>query len=93
MEMQMIVPIVTDLPAKLRTMGLSEIAQLINRDWAKVNYAAKPYLDAMSCLDSIDDNYYADSGRSIVLYFLSNAAAYRGETARVVKAELNKRAA
>jgi len=68
---------------------LHEIAREIRRDWgAKVNYAAKPYLEAMSCLDSIRDNYYNDSAHSVVLYFLANASTWRGETAKRIKAEL-----
>jgi len=68
---------------------LHEIAREIRRDWgAKVNYAAKPYLEAMSCLDSIRDNYYDDSARSVVAYFLANASTWRGETAKRIKAEL-----
>ncbi len=68
---------------------LYEIAREIRKDWgAKVNFAAKPYLDAMMCLDSIDDNYYFDSAKSVVLYFLCNAGTWRGETAKRIKAEL-----
>lgn len=55
-----------------------------------VNYAAKPYLDAMMDLDSIGDNYYADSGASVVSYFLANAASWRGPVAKAIKIELNK---
>ena len=69
---------------------LSVIAREIRADWAKVNYAAKPYLDAMAQLNSIDDNYYADSGKSVVLYFLANATSWRGEKAKAIKAELKK---
>ena len=68
---------------------LHEIAREIRRDWgAKINYAAKPYLEAMGCLDSIRDNYYDDSARSVVAYFLANASTWRGETAKRIKAEL-----
>ena len=49
---------------------------------------AKPYVDAMMELNSINDRYMWDSGKSVVLYFLSNAGAWRGETAKRVKAEL-----
>lgn len=70
--------------------SLSAIASDIRRDWgAKVNFAAKPYLEAMSQLGSIDDHYGADDARSVVLYFLSNASSYRGDKARTLKAELN----
>lgn len=68
---------------------LSEIAREIRKDWKNVNFAAKPYLDAMSTLGSINERYGYDSARSIVLYFLSNAGSWRGETAKRVKAELN----
>ena len=42
----------------------------------------------MATLDSINDNYMFDSGRSIVLYFLGNAQTWKGETAKRIKAEL-----
>jgi hypothetical protein len=64
------------------------IAKEIKKDWKNINYAAKPYLKAMSDLSSILDDYGFDSGRSIVLYFLSNAGSWRGETARRIKKEL-----
>ena len=69
---------------------LHEIAKEIRSDWKKVNFGAVPYLDAMSTLDKITDNYAQDSGKSIVLYFLSNASTWRGEVAKRVKAELKK---
>ena len=69
---------------------LHEIAQEIKKDWgSKVNYAAKPYLDAMATLTDISEFYYYDSADSIVAYFLANAGTWRGETARRVKKELN----
>ena len=67
---------------------LHEIAREIYRDWTKVNYAAKPYLEAMSCCDDINGMYYDDTARSVVLYFLANASTWRGETAKRIKAEL-----
>lgn len=71
---------------------IHEIAADIQRDIRQqgkpVPYAAKPYLQAMAMLSSIEDSYYADSGRSIVAYFLSNASSYRGERAKALKAEL-----
>lgn len=69
--------------------SLSTIAAEIHKDWgSKVNYAAKPYLDAMSCIDSVNDNYGLDSGKMIVAYFLSNASTWRGEKAKEIKKEL-----
>ena len=70
--------------------NLSEIASEIKKDWSNMYFGAVPYVDAMSTLDSITDNYFMDSGRSIVAYFLANAGTWRGETARNVKKELNK---
>jgi hypothetical protein len=67
---------------------LYEIAREIRRDWKNVNYAAAPYLDAMGSLQTIEDDYFMDSARSVVSYFLCNAGSWRGEVARRVKAEL-----
>jgi virulence-associated protein VapD len=68
--------------------SIRAIAFDIKTEWAKVNYAAKPYLDAMLELDSINDKYGFDNARSIILYFLSNASSFRGEKAKALKAEL-----
>ena len=67
---------------------LYEIAREIRNDWKKVNYGAVPYLDAMRELASVEDNFIHDSGRSVVMYFLSNATTWRGDVAKRVKAEL-----
>lgn len=77
----------------LEAKTLSQIARLIQQDWKKVNYAAVPYLDAMRQLDNVDDAYGYDSGRSIVRYFLGNAGTWRGDVAKAIKAELNRRTA
>jgi rubrerythrin len=76
-----------DLPR----MSLSQIASLIYSDWKNVNYGAKPYLEAMSSLQNVSDMYGQDSGTSIVAYFLSNANTYKGETAKAIKKELQRR--
>lgn len=66
-----------------------EIAADIRRAWGSgINYAAKPYLDAMLQINSIDDTYGYDSARGIVAYFLSNASGFRGDQAKALKAEL-----
>ncbi len=72
------------------TRSISVIAQDISNNWPKVNYAAAPYLNAMRHLTHITDMYMADSGKSVVLYFLSNASTWRGEHARRIKAELKQ---
>lgn len=70
------------------TRPIHEIAQDIAAHWTSVNYAAVPYLRAMGHMVEITDNYGADSGRSVVLYFLNNAKAFRGPVAQDLKAEL-----
>jgi len=74
---------------------VADIAADIKADWRPVNYAAKPYLDAMSemAIPATKEGvrvgrYYEDSATSVILYFLSNAVSWRGETARRIKAEL-----
>jgi hypothetical protein len=42
----------------------------------------------MQGLSSINDTYYYDSGRTIVLYFLSNASTWKGDKAKEIKSEL-----
>jgi hypothetical protein len=75
----------------IKSMNLASIAALISRDWRNVYFGAKPYLLAMHCLNSVDDNYGLDDGRSIVSYFLCNASSWRGDVARAIKAELKSR--
>ena len=75
----------------LKGAPLSGLAEWIQSDWAKVNFAARPYLDAMMGLNSVNDQYGMDSGRSVVSYFLSNASSWKGPTAKIVKAELRRR--
>ena len=73
---------------------IHEIADEINTTWSKlgkgVNYAAKPYLDAMRSLSSCSDAYGDDSGASVVRYALGNMTSFRGEAARRLKAELKQ---
>jgi len=70
------------------TRTLNVIARDISRDWTKPNFGAVPYLDAMHSLQSIRDKYYYDDAESVVRYFLANATAWKGETARAIKSEL-----
>lgn len=72
-------------------MDLCDIARVVRRNWTKVNFAAEPYLEAMYSLRKVDDQFYEDSGKEIVIYFLANAQGWRGEVAKAVKAELNRR--
>ena len=80
------------LPDSNQPRPLYQIAKEIRQDWKNVYFGAVPYLQAMMTLDSIDSNYGMDSAKSIVLYFLSNASTWRGETAKRIKSELKKMA-
>lgn len=79
------------LEKDLPNLSLNSIAVIIDNDWSNVYFGAKPYLTALTQLETVNDNFGADSGKSIVIYFLSNAQTWRGDVARLVKAELNKR--
>ena len=72
----------------MQTRPLYEVAREIRKVWPKVSPYAKPYLDAMGQLDKITDDYYQDTGKSVVLYFLANAASFKGDDAKRIKAEL-----
>ena len=64
------------------------IAADIKANWSKVNYAARPYLDAMANLTCIKDTFGQDDAEGIVLYFLANASTFKGDDAKRLKAEL-----
>jgi hypothetical protein len=68
--------------------SLHNIAGEVMADWPNPYFGAVPYLNAMRHIETINDRYGEDDGRTIVIYFLSNAKTWRGETAKRVKAEL-----
>ena len=66
--------------------SIPDIARDIRKEWGvKVYFGAKPYLGAMC-----NGDYGLDGEKSVVLYFLSNAASFQGERARALKAELKQ---
>jgi hypothetical protein len=67
---------------------LYEIAHDIRSDWQPVYFGAKPYLNALFSLESINDNYHEDTAKSVVRYFLGNAQTWRGDVAKRIKSEL-----
>lgn len=67
---------------------LYHIAAEIRKAWANPSPYALPYLDAMRDLRTMEDKFYYDDARSVVLYFLSNAGGWRGDDAKRIKAEL-----
>ena len=76
------------LEQTLETKSISAIAKFIKQDWKNVYFGAQPYLDAMLKIGNISDDYYLDSGESIVNYFLANASTYRGANAKQIKQHL-----
>ncbi len=81
-DLELIKPDGTSVP-------LFSIAEIIKDDWKHYGTSyAKPYIQAMSGLSSIENMFFEDSGNSIVAYFLSNASSWRGPKAKAVKAHL-----
>ena len=72
----------------LQDKPLSYTAQIIRDNWNNPSPYALPYIEAMAQINSIEDNDYADTAHSVVIYFLANAQTWRGDTARLVKAHL-----
>jgi len=72
-------------------LNIAGLARVIRGNWSPVNFAARPYLAAMSGMDSVKDSYGAESGASIILYFLNNAGTWKGRAAKAVKDELKSR--
>jgi hypothetical protein len=70
--------------------SISSIARDIKRVWVKPYFGAKPYLDAMLSLNTINDTYIYDDAKTVIMYFLANASTFRGNDARVLKAELKE---
>ena len=69
-------------------VSVSEIAHAIAKDWQNISPYAKDYLNAMKEITDIEGAYYADTAKSVVMYFLANASSYRGENARAYKSLL-----
>jgi len=69
-------------------ISVSEIAHAIAKDWQNISPYAADYLNAMKEITDIDGAYYADTAKSVVMYFLANASTYRGENARAYKSLL-----
>ena len=73
---------------KTNHRALNLIMREVKQDWKKPYFGAVPYIQALSQMDNVSQNYGEDSAKKLVLYFLANANTWRGETARRVKAEL-----
>ncbi len=71
--------------------SLSVIGREIQQECAGKSFYvyAQPYVEPFLQLNSIYDQYYADSAASVVRYALCNLTGWKGEKARAIKAELN----
>lgn len=69
---------------------LFEIAEDIYQNWPNISEGAWPYLHAMKHLCTINNYFFQDSARSVVLYFLANSATFKGEKAKQIKNELKQ---
>lgn len=68
---------------------LKEIAREIRADWKpRIAGAALPAVDAMSTLNTLDDDYFGDSAVEVVSRFLAHRQTWRGPVAERIKAEL-----
>lgn len=70
---------------------LGNIAWIIEEDWKEnsksgISSSASPYLEALSGLDNLTDNYMGTSGIDVVNIFLSKAEAIKIE----LKERVNK---
>lgn len=77
--------------SQIKHISLDQIADIIEKDWVKVPYSARPYLDGLHNVTDMNDRYGADNAESIVAYFLSNASNWKGNVATKIKAELKRR--
>lgn len=78
---------------ELRDMPLFRIAELVASDWQRPYFGAEPYIRAMRGLRGMNDYFGVEAARDIVPYFVSNARTWKGDVARLVKAELKRRLA
>lgn len=53
-----------------------------------VGYAAKPYLEALTTVETTEEYYGDDKAEHLLRYALSNMAQFKGQRARELKEEL-----
>lgn len=75
------------------SMTIRGLMNEVRKDWKKPYFGAVPYIQALSCCETMDSPYLLETARDLVPYFLCNSGTWRGEIARSVKAELKRRLA
>lgn len=88
-------PLVT--AEEVKDLTIAQIAKIVQKTWVNkkgpaVYFGAVPYLNEMTYMGDISETVGMDTGKSVVTYFLSNATTYRGDQAKIIKAELKRRA-
>ena len=73
----------------LKNMRLSQISDLIYRNWNNMPLNAYRYVEAMFQLDNINESFNNETGVEIISYFLANAKSWQGDVAKDVKQYLN----
>ncbi len=69
----------------LSDLKISQIVDIVFKDWKKISPSARPYLEAMMSLESAKDVHGSEDGKSILSYFLLNSKQWQGEVAKKVK--------
>lgn len=64
------------------------IANQIKAKWKNISPYALPYLNAMLTFSCPTEYYMYDRGSVVILYFLSNAASFKGADASEIKQTL-----
>lgn len=77
-----------ELLGRTAARKLKDIARDIEKSWGRVDPRAKPFLEVLKTLDSVEDNYEADRGVDIVRHFLHHSQRWSGPDADRLRDEL-----
>jgi hypothetical protein len=84
-------PLDEELAKRIReTESPATLASICSRTWPKIYFGAVPYLQAMRTMSSFKEDYGADDGKEIAIYFLANAGTWKGDVAKAVKARIKE---
>ena len=83
----------------LKKLDIAQITEIVKAELPDVlsalDTSPKAYLKslimAMGTLNTIEDNYYLDSGLEVVAKFVDSSRAWNSETGKLVRAELERR--
>ena len=83
----------TARPVNAGPRTIKDIVADITATWGEekvrtTGYAAKPYLEALATVETVDEMYGADKAEHLVRYLLTNLTQFKGARARELKEEL-----